>query len=257
MKIRSEFYLAGMLSALLAFPVIVPPTAAAADSDGNSTMGSMKEGASDAAGAVKSGAETTGSAVKNGAESAGHAVKSGATKGYDTVKGAVTGSDSTTDNANLAEPDRTFVHKAAIAGLFEVEAAKVAKDKATSPDLKAFAERMVTDHTQANDELDQIAKKKNLDLPTELDAEHQRKLDALSKLSGHAFDKAYKEQQSKGHDQVLALMRNEAKNGKDDDLKSFAQKYESVIAEHDQMVKKAKVTGSTASSSTRTSSAGS
>jgi putative membrane protein len=241
MQIRSEICLAGMLSALLALPAMLAPTATAADSDGNSTMGSMKEGASDAAGAVKSGAE-----------SAGHAVKSGANKTYDTVKGAVTGSDSNA-NANLAEPDRTFLQKAAIAGLFEVKAAEVAKDNAKSSDIKAFADKMVTDHTQANDELDRIAKTKNLDLPTSLDAEHQTKLDTVSKLTGHAFDKAYKEQQTKGHDQVLALMRNEAKNGKDDDLKAFAQKYEGVIAEHDRMVKKVKV-GSAASS---TSSAGS
>jgi putative membrane protein len=237
MKIRSEMCFAGMLSALLALPAMLPPTAAAADSDGNSTMGSMKEGASDAAGAVKSGAE-----------SAGHAVKSGAAKTYDTVKDAATGSDSDA-TANLAEPDRTFVRKAAIAGAFEVEAAKIAQDKATSPDLKAFADKMVTDHTHANDDLHDIAKKKNLDLPASLDAEHQTKLDKLSKLEGRAFDKEYKQQQTTGHDQVLALMRNEAKNGKDDDLKSFAQKYEGVIAEHDKLVKKAKVE-SAASSTT-------
>lgn len=238
MKTRSEIYLAGLLSGLLALPVMLPPIASAADSDDSSSMmDSMKHGASNAAGTVK-----------GGAESAGSAVKSGATKAYDKAKDTVAGS-SESINPNLSEPDRTFVQKAAMAGLFEVEAAKVAKDKGTSPDVKSFAEKMITDHTQANDELQQIAKKKSIDLPTALDAEHQAKLDTLSKLSGSAFDKEYKSQQMKGHDQVLVLMRTEAKTGQDGDLKAFAQKYEGVIAEHDRMVKKTKV-GSAASTKT-------
>ena len=236
MKIRSGIYLAGLLSGLLALPAMLPRAASAADSGG--TMDSMKQGASNAAGAVK-----------NGAEDAAGAVKSGATKAYDGVKSTVSGNSS--DKTNLSEPDRTFVQKAAVAGMFEVESAKVAKDKATSPDLKEFADKMITDHTKANDDLMAIAKQKNVDVPSSLDAEHQAKLDALSKLSGAAFDRTYKQQQTAGHDKVLALMTKEAKTGQDADLKAFAQKYDSVIAEHDHMVKKTKV-GGAASSKTHT-----
>src|SRR5207253_10142411 len=111
MKIQTEMPLAAAaLVGLLVLPAALPGAAYAADSDGNSTMDSMKQGAGDAA-----------EAVKNGAESAGHAVKKGASSAYGTVKDTVTGSSST---ANLPEPDRDFVQKAAIPGMFEVKAAK-------------------------------------------------------------------------------------------------------------------------------------
>jgi putative membrane protein len=234
MKNRLEICLAGLLSGLLALPIVLAGSAAAADADGNSTMDSVKEGAGNAATKVKDGASSAATTVKDGAVSAGHAVSNGTSKAVESVKEKVSGEA----KATLPDPDRTFAKKAAIAGMFEVEAAKVAKEKAASPDVKSFAEKMITDHTKANEELKDIAKQKNVDLPTEVDAEHQAKLDALAKLSGSGFDKLYAQQQAKGHDMVLAMMRSEAKNGRDPDLKAFAKKYDSVIAEHDRMAKK-------------------
>src|SRR5207237_946016 len=49
--------------------------------------------------------------------------------------------------------DRTFVTNAAEGGMAEVELGQLATNKATNPDVKQFAQRMVTDHGKANDEL--------------------------------------------------------------------------------------------------------
>src|SRR5579885_1631540 len=66
-----------------------------------------------------------------------------------------------------------------------------AKTNASSSDVKALGERMVTDHTKANDQLKQIATSKGITLPTSLNAKDQATYDRLSKLNGAEFDAAY------------------------------------------------------------------
>ncbi len=70
-------------------------------------------------------------------------------------------------SAELSSADRNFATKSASGGLAEIQAAQIAKQKAESPQVKAFADRMISDHTQANNDLQQIAQQENLTLPTE------------------------------------------------------------------------------------------
>jgi putative membrane protein len=66
----------------------------------------------------------------------------------------------------------------------EVEMAKLAGDRATSADVKKFAEKMVTDHTKANDELEKVASGKSLKVPHALDPGHEAKLEMLNQEIG-------------------------------------------------------------------------
>jgi hypothetical protein len=43
-----------------------------------------------------------------------------------------------------------------------------------SPDVKAFGQMMVKDHSQANKELARVASQLNVQLPTDLDEKHNR-----------------------------------------------------------------------------------
>src|SRR2546430_12126882 len=65
--------------------------------------------------------------------------------------------------------DQKFVMEAAKGGMAEVELGKLAQDKAASEQVKNFGKRMVDDHGKANDELQKLAKDKNITLPTDLD----------------------------------------------------------------------------------------
>ncbi|MGE3958815.1 MAG: DUF4142 domain-containing protein [Vicinamibacterales bacterium] len=49
----------------------------------------------------------------------------------------------------------------------EVELGKLATAKAQSQEVKQFAQRMVTDHGKANEELKSLAQRKNIALPTD------------------------------------------------------------------------------------------
>jgi predicted outer membrane protein len=128
----------------------------------------------------------------------------------------------------------TFVKKAAMAGMTEVELAKVALDKSQNAKVRAFAERMVADHGKANTELASIAKRKNLQVPTAIDAEHKAKIDKMSSKSGAAFDAAYTEHMNADHAKALALFEGASKS-KDADLSAFAKKTLPTIAQHKQM----------------------
>ena len=53
--------------------------------------------------------------------------------------------------------DQAFVNEMTIANLAEVQLGKLATERASNTDVKAFGQMMVQDHTKANDELKQIA----------------------------------------------------------------------------------------------------
>src|ERR1700739_5050393 len=78
--------------------------------------------------------------------------------------------------AGLSGGDKTFATEAADGGLAEVQLGQLALQKASSPQVKEFAQRMVTDHTQANQELMQLATSENLTLPNQLEAQNKTTL---------------------------------------------------------------------------------
>jgi putative membrane protein len=137
--------------------------------------------------------------------------------------------------AGLSGADKTFATEAADGGLAEVQLGQLALQKASSPQVKEFAQRMVTDHTQANQELMQLATSENLTLPTQLDAKHKTEMDRLSTMSGSAFDTAYMQHMVQDHKTTMAEFQKQAQNGSDPALKSFAQKYLPIIQQHLQM----------------------
>ena len=128
--------------------------------------------------------------------------------------------------------DAKFATNAANGGMAEVALGKLAASKTTNPQIKEFANMMVTDHTKANDELMAIAKTKNITLPATVDADHQKKMDDLSKKTGKDFDKAYVDAMIDGHKKTLDLMSDEEKDGKDADLKAFATKINPTVKMH-------------------------
>lgn len=128
--------------------------------------------------------------------------------------------------------DDVFAKKAAEGGLAEVELGKLAADKASNDDVKAFGKRMVEDHTKANDQLKDIASKENVTLPTELNAKDKAEKDRLSKLSGDAFDRAYINHMVMDHKKDVADFQKEANNGKDDAIKGFAQQTLPTLQDH-------------------------
>lgn len=128
--------------------------------------------------------------------------------------------------------DHTFVKKAAEGGLAEVQLGQLASEKAASPEVKQFGQRMVTDHTQANDQLKQIAQQQGIELPTKLNAKDAATKARLEKLSGKAFDRAYMSDMVKDHTKDVAEFQREAKAGKNPAVKNFAAETTPKLEDH-------------------------
>jgi putative membrane protein len=141
--------------------------------------------------------------------------------------------------AAVPSADRTFATKAAQGGLAEVTLGQLAEQKGASPQIKQFGERMVTDHSQANQELQQIAQQENLSLPKQLDSKDRATEQRLRGMNGTAFDSAYSQDMVADHKQDIADFRKEAQSGQDPALKGFAQKYLPVLEQHLQMAEAA------------------
>ena len=128
-----------------------------------------------------------------------------------------------TTQQQLAQQDMEFAKKAAGDGMAEVKLGKLVQDQAESDQVKQFGQRMVDDHSKANDKLKSIAQQKGIDLPQDLPKEAQQTYDELQQKSGHAFDQAYMDAMVKDHHKAIDLFQQEAKSGKDADLQTFAE----------------------------------
>jgi putative membrane protein len=138
-------------------------------------------------------------------------------------------------SAELSSADRNFATKAASGGLAEIQTAQMAKQRADSPKVKAFADRMISDHTQANNDLQQIAQQENLTLPSEPSKQERSATQRVSGMTGAAFDRTYAQQEVRDHQQDIALFQQEANSGRDPALKQFAQKTLPTLRQHLQL----------------------
>jgi putative membrane protein len=153
--------------------------------------------------------------------------------------------------------DIEFVLDAAQGGLAEVELGKLAAQHAQSDEVKKFAQRMVDDHTKANEQLKKIADSKSIKLPTEVEAKDKALMQRLEKLNGAAFDRSYMNAMVNDHVKDVSEFKREANAGRDPQVKSFAESTLPTLEEHLQQAKTTRgTTSSTRTSSTTKSPAG-
>jgi putative membrane protein len=116
----------------------------------------------------------------------------------------------------FAGSDVDFVEKAANASMLEVKLGQHAVKNAASPDVRAFGQRMIDDHGKASRELEALAQKEGVTVPTTLDAHHAKMAQELLAEAGPAFDRDYMKMMVEGHEDVVATFRAESKDGKTD-----------------------------------------
>jgi putative membrane protein len=141
--------------------------------------------------------------------------------------------------AQISPADRAFAIKAAAGGLGEVALGQLATRIADDTKVRRFGERMVTDHTQANQELQQIATQQRLALPTRTDAASDAAAQQLKAMTSPVFDTNYVQDMIQDHRQDIADFRLEADSGQDPALRGFARKYLPILQHHLQMAEAA------------------
>ena len=128
--------------------------------------------------------------------------------------------------------DISAMKQLAQANLSEIAAGKTAAEKAQSPDVKKFGQKMVDDHTKMLEDLRTLAKKKNVALPQDPDVKDLAQMKLMERKSGAEFDKDYMEHMVKDHEQDAKDTQNIAAKAKDPDFKAAVQKANVKIKEH-------------------------
>ena len=152
-------------------------------------------------------------------------------RGKDSTKIAEEQNDETFESRK-ADKDAEFAVEAADGSMMEVQLGTLALTKASSPEVKDFAQKIVDQHTQANNELKALAQKKNISLPATMGNEHQRKYEKLSEKAGPEFDKEYMDLMVRDHKEDIDEFEDQAEEGNDAEIKAWASSKLATLRKH-------------------------
>jgi putative membrane protein len=146
----------------------------------------------------------------------------------DTGSGAVAASDVPAGDlavfmgtfATMTDP--VFLINAGSSNILEIQTGQMAAQKATSPDVRRFAQMMVTLHTQNDQELKALANELNVTLPTTMLPVHQHLADRMLDKTGKGFDESYMDLMEKAHKLDIAMFDVKSKKAEMPAVKSFA-----------------------------------
>ncbi len=128
--------------------------------------------------------------------------------------------------------DKLFVRQAALGNRAEVELSKQAANRASSQAVKDFATRMQKEHSSSLDALMRAGKPTDMDIPRDLDPEHQRIRDELAKLSGAEYDKAYLTAQMQDHAKTANLLLWHLSYGQNSNLLDYSKRTLPAVLDH-------------------------
>jgi putative membrane protein len=109
----------------------------------------------------------------------------------------------TSQAASEAVNDSTFIHTALTGNALEVRLGRLAESKASNPSVKQFAQRMITDHTNMQNQWAALAARNRLQAKPALDPAQDQDARQLAQLSGTEFDRAYMSKMLEDHKRDL------------------------------------------------------
>jgi putative membrane protein len=131
----------------------------------------------------------------------------------------------------VATADALFIRTAGEAGKAEVDLAKLAIEKSTNANVKAFAEALRNDHEKANAELGELADRKGVTVAATT-ASAKAMHNKLAAMSGAEFDKAFLAEMVSDHEKAVSDFTKESKNTKDADIQAFTDKALPTLKDH-------------------------
>jgi putative membrane protein len=138
-------------------------------------------------------------------------------------------------NSQIPQPDpdttaKHFLTVASIGNLQEISAGQLALQKARLSDVKSFAQMMIKDHGQAEQQLKDLAQQQHIDLPET--ATGGIKADIGLEKATAKFDKVYVHAMVSGHRSTVEMFENYATTGKNPSVKAFAQQMLPTLKAH-------------------------
>jgi putative membrane protein len=166
-----------------------------------------------------------GNEVNRAADRTGAAASDAATGAADATAAQLAG-------ARQGNMDQRFAMKTADMNNFEIQAGKLAQQKAQRQEVKELAQMTVQDHTKAQQQLQQIGQKKGMTFSDQLMPVHQAMLTELSQMEGQEFERAYVYGQVAGHTKAMLKLRDAQSDLQDPELKQYATMIMPKIRQH-------------------------
>lgn len=138
---------------------------------------------------------------------------------------AQTPPSTTQEPSSLAPTDRAFARAVANDAQAEIALATLAQQTTSSDIVRTFAEEMQHVYLDTAQELREIGDRKHEELPNVVSRDDQVALDALSHLSGTAFDHAFAENVIAAHRDAIAAFQLYASTGADPELRALADRH--------------------------------
>ena len=132
----------------------------------------------------------------------------------------------------MSNDDASAMKQVAQSSLNEIAAGKKGAEKAQSPDVKSFAQKMVDDHTKMFEDLRALAKTKGVALPQDANMKDLAQMKMIERKSGAEFDKDYMEHMVKDHEKDIQDAQNIASKAKDAEFKAAVQQAIPVMKQH-------------------------
>jgi predicted outer membrane protein len=114
----------------------------------------------------------------------------------------------------------------------EILLSTLALEKASDPEVRAYAQKMIADHTAANNQIAQLAQTKGITLPTETSVEHRAVYEDIVDMEGADFEKAYMNHNVLVHELAVAQAEAQSERGTDADIRAYAATVLPVLTPH-------------------------
>jgi putative membrane protein len=137
---------------------------------------------------------------------------------------------------DTAAQDKMFLAKSAEGSMAEIEMSKVALKKSKNDDVKAYAQKMIDDHTKLMSDMKPFADQMGVMPPTKLNKEHQQEAQRLASFTGDKFDKEYITAMVADHHKDLGEFKAEEGTTSNAELKTAVSQGEQVIQQHTMMI---------------------
>ena len=156
----------------------------------------------------------------------------------DSARKAATSGSTLKAIKTLQEDASKFLVKSYESGMYEIQLSQLAATNGLDTDVKNLAATLVTDHTDINNKISALAASVGFLLPAAINADHQKSLQDLGKLTGANFDKKYIDAIVSGHEKSVSSYKGAYKNLAESDTKNLAAQTLPKIEDHLAMAKK-------------------
>lgn len=137
-----------------------------------------------------------------------------------------------TDYGPLGPADRSALAKVRQANLWEVPTGQQAEERARSDRVREVGGTLADDHIRMDEQVRDVARKLDVELPTMPTGQQQDWMDELAGLSGDAYDRVAVNRLRYAHGEVIQVLAEVRAGTRNDLVRSFVQHAMFMVLKH-------------------------